>query len=77
MSSAKLIRSTLGAGALALLGAAPALMLPACGGSRTEVSNNSTTTGRELQDLDDAHKKGLISDDEYKKQRKRILSGNS
>lgn len=38
----------------------------------TEV--NTTTKGQELQDLDAAHKKGIITDDEYADQKARILA---
>ena len=48
--------------------------LPGCGrGSKTEVTTSSTTKGRELQDLEDAKNKGLISEKEYNAQRKKIL----
>jgi uncharacterized membrane protein len=59
-----------------LLLAALALALPACRGGRAEVTSttNTTTTGKALQDLEDARAKGIITEDEYKKERKRILS---
>jgi hypothetical protein len=47
-----------------------------CGGKTTTVDNNSQTTGKALQDLDDAKAKGLLSDSEYKEQRKKILKGD-
>ena len=45
-----------------------------CGGS-TEVrqTTNATTLGKELQDLDDAYKKGLLSEKEYKEARKNLM----
>ena len=39
----------------------------------TTTTTRTTTLGQELQDLDDAHKKGLISDKEYKEKRKELL----
>jgi hypothetical protein len=45
-----------------------------CGGG-TDVKQQTTTTtlGKELQDLDDAHKKGLLSESEYKDARKKLM----
>ena len=60
------------AAALILL-AAPAIPLAGCGGNKTEVTASSTTKGQELQDLEEARSKGLITESEYKKQRKKIL----
>ena len=50
-------------------------LLPACG-SKTNVQSKSTTVGQELQDLEEARDKGLITESEYKKQRERIMKGN-
>ena len=49
--------------------------LSACGGGGAKVSTQTTTTtvGQELQDLDEAYAKGLISEREYKKQREKVL----
>jgi putative oligomerization/nucleic acid binding protein len=60
-----------------VLAIAPALatMLPGCG-SKTKVTNDTTTTGQQLQDLDEAHKQGIITEEEYNKQRKKILKGD-
>ena len=47
-----------------------------CGGGGTDVKQTttvSTTLGKELQDLDDAYKKGLLSEKEYKEARKNLL----
>lgn len=44
-------------------------------GSNAAVSTKSTTTGRELEDLEDARDKGLLTESEYKKQREKILKG--
>ena len=46
-----------------------------CGGGSTDVkqTTNATTLGRELQDLDDAYKKGLLSEKEYKEARKTLM----
>ena len=43
------------------------------GEAKVETTTKSTTLGQELQDLDDAHKKGIISDQEYEKQKKELL----
>ncbi len=45
-----------------------------CGGG-TDVKQQTTTTtlGKELQDLDDAYKKGLLSEKEYKEARKTLM----
>ena len=50
--------------------------LSACGGGGAKVKNetHSTTIGQELMDLDEAYQRGLISEKEYKKTRKHILS---
>ena len=48
---------------------------PGCGGGKTQVTADNTTTGQELQDLADARDKGIITEAEYNKQRKRVLSG--
>ena len=44
-----------------------------CGGGGADVKQTTTTTtlGKELQDLDDAYKKGLLSEKEYKDARKK------
>jgi hypothetical protein len=46
-----------------------------CGGG-TDVKQQTTTTtlGKELQDLDDAYKKGLLSEKEYKESRKNLMN---
>jgi hypothetical protein len=46
-----------------------------CGGGGADVkqTTNATTLGKELQDLDDAYKKGLLSEKEYKEARKTIM----
>jgi hypothetical protein len=63
---------------LMLFAALAAIAVPGCrgrgGSAEVTTTNNSTTTGKELQDLEDAKAKGLLTDDEYKKERKRILS---
>jgi hypothetical protein len=48
---------------------------PGCGGS-TSVDARGTTVGQELQDLDEARNKGLLTEDEYHKQREEILRRN-
>jgi hypothetical protein len=46
-----------------------------CGGGGADVKQQTTTTtlGKELQDLDDAYKKGLLSEKEYKEARKNLM----
>ena len=46
-----------------------------CGGGGADVKQSTTTTtlGKELQDLDEAYKKGLLSEKEYKEYRKKIM----
>jgi len=44
------------------------------GGEATATTSTRTTTlGQELQDLDAAHKKGIISDKEYEEKKKELL----
>jgi hypothetical protein len=42
-------------------------------GSSTKVEARTTTTGQELQDLEDARNKGLLTEDEYNKKRAEIM----
>jgi len=42
-------------------------------GSSTKVEARTTTTGQELQDLEDARSKGLLTEDEYNKKRQEIM----
>lgn len=50
--------------------------LSACGGGGAKVSTetHTTTVGQELLDLDKAYQNGLISEKEYNKTRKKIMS---
>ena len=52
--------------------------LPACGGggSKTVVSNRTTTQGQELLDLKRAFEQGALSEREYEKQRKKVLEAD-
>ncbi len=59
---------------LALLCLAGAAALPGCGSS-SKVEARTTTVGQELEDLEDARDRGLITEGEYQKQRKKILEG--
>lgn len=43
-------------------------------GSSSKVDARTTTVGKELQDLEDARNKGLLTEDEYNKQRKEIMN---
>jgi hypothetical protein len=49
--------------------------LASCGGGGAKVESVSTTTtmGQELQDLDEAYKKGIITQSEYESAKKRII----
>lgn len=47
-------------------------VLGGCGGS-TKVEANTTTVGQELQDLEDARNKGLLTEDEYHDKRAEIM----
>ncbi|MFN0010088.1 MAG: SHOCT domain-containing protein [Phycisphaerales bacterium] len=42
-------------------------------GSSTTVEARTTTVGQELQDLEAARSKGLITEDEYSKKREQIM----
>lgn len=60
----------------AMCGVALILVLHIVGcGSRTKqsVGITATTKGQELMDLDEARKKGLLTEKEYEKQKRRIL----
>ncbi len=57
---------------LGLAGIAPLTALGGCGGS-TKVETRSTTTGQELQDLEEARNKGLLTEDEYQAKRRQIM----
>ena len=58
-----------------------ALSLSSCGclsggkGGEAQVQSTTRTTtlGQELQDLDEAYKKGIITEKEYKKKKKQLL----
>ena len=51
--------------------------LVGCGGGGTEVKQStsiySTTLGQELQDLDAAYQKGLITEKEYKEAKQKLI----
>ncbi len=54
-----------------------ALALVGCGGGgakvQTDQSTYTTTLGKELQDLDDAYKKGLINEKQYDESKKKLI----
>ncbi len=54
-----------------------ALGLAGCGGGgakvQTDQSTYTTTLGKELQDLDEAYKKGLISEKQYDESKKKLI----
>ena len=43
------------------------------GGAKVRQQTTTTTLGQELKDLDDAYKKGLLNEKEYKKVRKELI----
>lgn len=47
--------------------------LTGCGGGGTEIKASSTTLGQELIDLQDAYDKGVITEEEFKKSKKKLL----
>jgi hypothetical protein len=53
--------------------AAVLLFSAGCGSPKTTVQSTGVTIGQELQDLDAAREKGLISKKEYEQKRKDIL----
>jgi len=56
---------------------AAALGLIACGGGgakvQSEQSSYSTTLGQELKDLEDAYKRGIITEKQYEEAKKKLL----
>jgi hypothetical protein len=68
-----MIRHTRFATCLAGAALAVALALLSSGCGSTKVQANTTTVGQELQDLDEARNKGLLTEDEYNKKREDIL----
>ena len=52
------------------------LAIAGCGGGtdvKTETSSYSTTLGQELKDLEEAYKKGIISEKEYNKAKESLI----
>ena len=49
------------------------LGLSACGGGDSTIQTSNTTMGQELMDLEESHKKGLITDREYERAKESIL----
>ncbi len=53
------------------------LSLASCGGGgakvQTEQATYTTTLGKELQDLDEAYKKGLINEKQYDEAKKKLI----
>jgi hypothetical protein len=47
------------------------------GGDETTLHTKTTTLGQELQDLQNARDKGIISENEYKEQREKLLRGKN
>ncbi|MDZ7697414.1 MAG: SHOCT domain-containing protein [Deltaproteobacteria bacterium] len=43
------------------------------GEAKVQSTTRTTTLGQELEDLDNAHKKGIISDEEYESKKKELL----
>lgn len=43
------------------------------GGAKLQSESYSTTLGQELKDLDDAYKKGIITEKEYETSKKKLI----
>ncbi len=43
------------------------------GGARLQSDSYSTTLGQELKDLDDAYKRGIITEKEYETSKKKLI----
>ena len=63
-----------------ILALALSLALPCglvgCGGGGAKIDARTTTLGQELQDLEDARQKDLLTEKEYQKKRKEIMKRN-
>ena len=57
---------------LAILAGTPAVMT-GCGGGGASIQNTNSTLGKELQDLDDSYKKGIITKKEYDAAKKQLM----
>ncbi len=51
-----------------------ALTVSACGGGTSNTTVQTTTVGEELASLEQAYGQGLMSEKEYKDQRKKIMN---
>ncbi len=49
------------------------VLLTGCGGGGAELHSTNTTMGQELMDLDAAYKKGIMTEDEYKDAKEKII----
>lgn len=47
--------------------------LGGCGNTSQQIEARSTTIGQELEDLEDARNKGLLTEDEYATKRREIM----
>jgi len=76
MKKMKLIAWIVSVMALVMLVVGP---MAGCGGKKSSASPstqvNTTTVGQELQDLDAAYKKGIITEKQYEAEKAKLLGG--
>jgi hypothetical protein len=58
---------------LTVLAGSPALLGGCGGGGKANIQTTNSTLGKELQDLDESYKKGIISQKEYDAAKKQLI----
>ncbi len=53
-----------------------AMTVSACGGGTANTTVQTATVGEQLASLEEAYANGLVTEKEYKQQRKKILDGS-